>query len=82
MNPNFLSKCIGLTLTVTRKSIQSLVISRLDFYNVLYQDLPQYKLGELQRVQNSAAKLITWLYCHEHISEVQMQLHWLPVKPW
>ena len=69
-----------LTLTATRQIIQSLVISRLDFCNALYQGLPQYQLDRLQRVQSSAARLITCVHRHEHISDVRMQLHWLPVK--
>ena len=69
-----------LTLTGTRQIIQSLVISRLDFCNALYQGLPHYQLDRLQRVQNSAARLITCVRRHEHISDVRMQLHWLPVK--
>ena len=69
-----------LTLTATRQIIQSLVISRLDFCNALHQGLPQYHLDRLQRVQNSAARLITCVRRHEHISEVRMQLHWSPVK--
>ena len=56
------------------------MISRLDFCNALYQGLPQYQLDRLQRVQNSAARLITCVRRHEHISDVRMQLHWLPVK--
>ena len=69
-----------LTLTATRQIVQSLVISRLDFCNALYQGIPQYQLDRLQRVQNSAARLITCVRRHEHISDVRMQLHWLPVK--
>ena len=75
-------RCIRshLTLTATRQIIQSLVISKLDFFNALYQGLPQYQLDRLQRVQNSAARLITCVRRHEHISDVRMQRHWLPVK--
>ena len=69
-----------LTLTATRQIIQSLVISRLDFCNALYQGLPQYQLDRLQRVQNSAARLIPCVRRHEHIFDVRMQLHWLPVE--
>ena len=42
--------------------------------------LPQYQLDRLQCVQNSAARLITCMCRHEHIPDVRMQLHWLPVK--
>ena len=66
-----------LTLTATRQIIQSLVISRLEFCNALYQGLPQYQLDILKRVQNSVARLITCVHRHEHIVDVRMQLHWL-----
>ena len=69
-----------LTHTATLQIIQLLVIYRLDFCNALYQGLPQYQLDRLQRVQISAARLITFVRLHEHIFDVRMQLHWLPVK--
>ena len=31
-------------------------------------------------MQNSAARLITCVRRHKHISDMQMQLHWLPMK--
>ena len=31
-------------------------------------------------MKNSAARLIACVRRHEHISDVRMQLHWLPVK--
>ena len=37
-------------------------------------------LGDLQAVQNAAARLITGVRWHEHITPVLKQLHWLPVR--
>ena len=39
-----------------------------------FQCLQQYQLDRLQRVQNSATRLITCVRRHEHISDVGMQL--------
>ena len=69
-----------LTLTATRQIVQSLVISRLDYCNTLLQGLPKYQLARLQRVQNAAARVIACILRHEHISEIRMQLHWLPIQ--
>ena len=69
-----------LTLTATRQIVQTLVISRLDYCNPLVQGLPKYQLERLQRVQNAAARVIACIPRHEHISEIRMQLHWLPIQ--
>ena len=37
-------------------------------------------LGRLQRIQNSAARLVTRTRSHESISPILHTLHWLPVK--
>ena len=37
-------------------------------------------LNRLQTVQNAAARLLTGLRKHDHISPVLAELHWLPVK--
>ncbi len=36
--------------------------------------------AQLQRVQNTAARLVTRTRKREHITPVLMQLHWLPVE--
>ena len=69
-----------LTLTATRQIVQSLVISRLDYCNSLLQGLSKYQLARLQRVQNAAVRVIACIPRHEHISEIRMQLHWLPIQ--
>ena len=37
-------------------------------------------LGRLQRIQNSAARLVTRTCSHESVSPILHTLHWLPVK--
>ena len=40
--------------------VNALVISRLDYCNSILYGLPKRQLEKLQRVQNTAARLITW----------------------
>ena len=56
------------------------VMSRLDFCNGILYGLPNNEIQKLQRIQNSAARLVTRTRLNEHLSPVLRQLHWLPVK--
>ena len=60
--------------------ICSFVTSRLDNYNSLLHGIPGTLMGRLQRVQNSAARLLTGTGKYEHITPVLHRLHWLPIK--
>ena len=42
--------------------------------------IPKYLLQKLQYVQNAAARLITGIRKHHHITPILMDLHWLPVN--
>ncbi len=42
--------------------------------------LPDKDLAKIQRVQNTAARLVSCLPRSHHITPVLMKLHWLPVK--
>ena len=56
------------------------VMSRIDNCNGLLYGLSDLLLGRLQRIQNSAARLVTRTRSHESISPILHTLHWLPVK--
>ena len=58
----------------------TLVISRLDYRNSILNGLPKEELDKLQRIQNTAARLITGTKQHEHIKPALRDLHWLPVE--
>ncbi len=80
-----------LTTSTCKALVQSLVISRLDYANVLLYGLPQHLMSRLQRLQkkkkkkysckkNTAARLITCTPRRDHISPAMMSLHWLPTE--
>ena len=68
-----------LTVDACKALVQASIISRLDYCNVLYMSLPATLLSRLQRVQNSAARVICRAQRSEHISPHLKSLHWLPV---
>ena len=58
----------------------SLVTSRLDYGNALLFEVNSGLINKLQRVQNTAARLITRTKKHNHITPVLVSLHWIPVQ--
>ncbi len=68
------------TTEVAQTLVQSMVISRLDYGNSLLFGISDKLLIKLQRVQNTAARIILRLRKYDHISHGLMSLHWLPVR--
>jgi len=64
---------------VTTQLVLALVTCRLRYCNSVLASLPQSTVEPLQRVQNSAARMIFNLGRHEHVTPCLIQLHWLPV---
>ena len=60
--------------------VHNYVISRIDYCNVLYCDLPNYIFKKLQNVINRAARLIKSLSPWDRITPTLIELHWLPIK--
>ena len=56
------------------------MIGRIDYCNSILYGLPEVHVNKLQRVQNSAARLITYTPRTYHITPVLKTFHWLPVK--
>ena len=60
--------------------VNAFVTSRLDYCNSILFGLPNTELQKLQRVQNTAARLICNTNKFDHITPTLVKLHWLPVK--
>ena len=60
--------------------VNSFVISRLDYCNSLLYDIPEYQRDKLQRIQNTAARMITGARSSDYITPILKSLHWLPVE--
>ena len=68
-----------LSSQATQTLVTSLVLSHLDYCNSLLSGIPQYLLDKLQRVQNSAARLIFRCSRRTSASPLLAKLHWLPI---
>ena len=64
----------------TERLVHAFVSSRLDCCNSLLYGLPQQDIAMLQRIQNSAARLVSRTKKRDHITPVLQELHWLPVE--
>ncbi|KAG1677117.1 Pre-mRNA-splicing factor ATP-dependent RNA helicase PRP16 [Nymphon striatum] len=52
----------------------------LTIATVFFLHLPDHLIVRLQRIQNSAARIVTLTRKHEHITPILQTLHWLPVS--
>ena len=64
----------------TKTVMQSLVMSRLDYCNVLLIGIQPDLIAKQQRLQNSAARIVTSTRKYEHITPILINLHWLPIQ--
>ena len=61
--------------------VSSLILSReLDYCNSLYYDISCSLTKQLQYAQNCAARLIYNKRKYDHVTELLIELHWLPIK--
>ena len=59
--------------------VHSLVISRLNYCNLLLAGLPATAIKPLQHIQNVAARLVFKLPKFSHVTPLFRDIHWLPV---
>lgn len=69
-----------ITTDACRSLVQSTIISKLDYCNVLLHNLPKSSLRRLQLVQNTCARLVMRTRRRDSISPVLVELHWLPIE--
>ena len=66
--------------TTTERLVHAFISSRLDSCNCLLYGLPDADIAKLQRVQNSAARLVVGARRRDHIQPILQDLHWLPIR--
>ena len=71
-------KC--LTQQTCEQLVHAFVTSRIDYCNSLLYGLPAKQLDKIQRVQNTAARIIFRLPKFCHITPTLFSLQWLPVR--
>ena len=69
-----------LSIDATKTLLSAFVIPKLDYCNSLFYGSPMYMLERLQKVQNSAARLIFQCCKQNHISPLLISPHWLPIN--
>ena len=69
-----------LSVASIKTLVSSFVLSRLDYCNSLFVNLPIETINRLQRLQNQAARITLRKPLREHVTPMLIQLHWLPVK--
>ena len=60
--------------------VNSLVVSCLDYCNVMYYGIHQDLLTQLQRIQNAASKIVMGKFKYDHVGNDLNILHWLPIR--
>ena len=66
------------SLNIRKQLVESLVLSKLDYNDVVCYPLPQYLQRKLQRIQNAAGSFVLNKYTNE--SDLLHELKWLPIK--
>ena len=69
-----------LTPSTAACAVHAFITSKLDCLNGLLLHLPDRLLNKLQRIQNTAARIVSLTKKTDHITPVLASLHWLPVR--
>ena len=69
-----------LSTDTTKILVHAFVTSHLDYSNSLLFGLPACQQEHLQKVLNAAAQVICFIPKYDHITQLLIKLHWLPVK--
>ena len=76
----FFIYAIFLSYDTCKILIHAFVTARIDYCNSLLYGQPKCILKRLQKVLNSAARLIHLTSRYEHVTPLLIQLHWLPIE--
>ena len=60
--------------------VHAFISSQLDYCNILYVNLPKKQLNKLQKLQNSAIRLVYGVRARHPVSALFSELHWLNVE--
>ena len=60
--------------------VKSLILSKVDFCNALYTNIPHYQINELGKIINASLRFIYNLKFRDHISTYYVKAHILPIK--
>ena len=66
-----------ITQSACETLVHSLITSRIYYANAVLYGL--YRVDNIQRIMNIAARIVTKTFRKEHISPVSYHLHWLPI---
>ena len=66
----------------TERLMHAFITSRLDYFNTVLSALTKKAIGQLQMIQNAAARVLTKTRQRAHFTPVLQSLHWLPVSYW
>ena len=69
-----------LNMDAMKKVMSAFLLSRLDYCNSLFAGLFNDKITKLQRIQNTAARLVLKQPKRHPMSPLLKDLHWLPIK--
>ena len=69
-----------LTQKVLVTVVHAFVTSRIDYCNSLLYGISDYNANPVQRIQNSAARIVTNIRKYDHLTPVDQKLHWIPVR--
>ncbi len=70
----------SLSMETTKTIMHALVTSTFDYCNVLLNGISGDLIKKLQRIQNTAARMICKKGKFDHITPVLMELHWLQIR--
>ena len=68
-------------MKVRKTLAEALILSKINYCNVVYGQLPKYLINRLQRVQNTTAGYVYGWYAKTlDVNWLNLNLNWLPIE--